>query len=205
MSTDEHVLYITRLTNERDLFEGALKERKQQLFVRRKDRSELLEAQSVITKLFIDCSQEAREIIEVISNLALKAVFGNKYSFELNYEVKRNQVEANPILYKYGKPRRIQDECGEGVVDILSFGFRLAIWAISDEKSHSFSLDEPFKSVSESNERTAAEMMRETFKSLGIQCILTTHSQNFIDYLDKAYIVTEKKESIGSKVAQITE
>lgn len=205
MSTDEHILYITRLTNERGLLESDLKEHKQNLSIQRKGRSELLEAQSVITKLFIDCSQEAREIIEIIINLALKSVFGEKYSFELNYEIKRNQVEANPILYKYGKPRRIQDECGEGVVDILSFGFRMAIWAISDEKSYSFSLDEPFKSISEGNQHAVGEMMRETFESLGIQCILTTHLQSFKDYLDKAYAVTEENESTGSKVTRISE
>ena len=141
MSTDEHVLYITRLTNERDLLNETLIEYKESLSVRKNYRAQLIEAQVVITKLFIDCSKEAREIIEIICNLALKNVFGDKYSFELNYEIKRNQVEANPILYKYGKPRRIQDECGEGVVDILSFGFRMAIWAISDKKSYSFSLD----------------------------------------------------------------
>lgn len=201
MKSDIYETYLIETRNEQSLLKADLKKKKISLFKIRTCRQHYLESQKIITEIFVECSQEAKQVIEVIINLALKTIFADKYSFELKYEVKRNQVESQPILYKYGMPRVLKDEVGEGVVDIISFGFRLAVWALQEsvKKCHFFVLDEPFKSVAEENEPLAAQMLQETFSALQIQCLLTTHSGNIKDYLDKVYLV-EAEEKISTVI-----
>ena len=87
------------------------------------------------------------------------------------------------------------------MADVISFGMRIALWAIKSPRSDSvFILDEPGKALGELLPKFA-EVLNELSRKLGIQFIIITHDKALADLADKSYRVTKEKRI--SKVMEI--
>ncbi len=139
---------------------------------------------------------EVKTFIEEIVTLALQAVFGEEYGFEIEYDIKRNKSEAKFGLTKYGqKFEDMEEECGGGVVDVISFALRIALWALTNPTpSPIMILDEPGKHISMNQQEVFAEMLSKVSKMFGMQMIVVSHSDDIINVCDRAFQVKQIKD-----------
>jgi DNA repair exonuclease SbcCD ATPase subunit len=130
--------------------------------------------------------------LEDIVNLALNAVYSDKYRFETVIEPKRGGTEARLVLFnKDGEELDPMDSTGGGVCDILSFALRIALLIIS-KNQRVLIMDEPFKFISKDVKESAVEIIRSISRDLGIQIICVTHDVVLIECSDRIFQVTQK-------------
>jgi DNA repair exonuclease SbcCD ATPase subunit len=129
---------------------------------------------------------------EDITSSMLRLVYGDEYSLKLSFVFRRDKNECDLAVYKGGVEVSLKDECGGGVVDIVSFAMRLAVWSLQSDKTMPiFILDEPFKYVSADKLTLVGRAISDLSKRLGLQVIMVSHSDELIEIADKAFRVTE--------------
>lgn len=195
--------YLTSLRERKRL----LNKSKEDLSVALSDNQDYIKlltiARDVINQVFIECGMEAKNIVEAIGTLSLQTIYGNRFALGLEDNVRYNKTEFKPKLI-------VQTNEGEeyrklrygGVVDIISFSFRLALWALKNKQSGIFWFDEPFKWVQKDKEQDIENLLKELKKMLKIQMILTTHSPALAEIGDRAFRVTQTNEI--SKITKIS-
>ena len=157
------------------------------------------EAQVLIQQVAQETQNSVSVHIEEIVQAALSSVFGEKYQFRLQFESKRGKTEANIFLEEKGIQIDPLDSTGGGVVDIVSFALRIAVWILS-KKAKTILLDEPFKFLSAEYKPLMGEFLRAISDKLGLQIICVTHDSFLIEIADKYFLVDmEGKESFISK------
>jgi len=164
-----------------------------------KTLNNVLEAQAILQRAAQDTQEKLEYYIGDMVNLALSSIFESVYNFNLTYESKRGQSEADMCLYKGDKRLNIMNDTGGGVVDIVAFALRVASWKIRQPFSTRsvIILDEPFRFLSAEYQIKAGEMLTSLSKNLGLQFIIVTHSENLMDTANKVFEVTiNKKKSI---------
>jgi len=132
--------------------------------------------------------------IEETVAFALQYVYGDEYDFRIIYELKRNQPEVKLIPMKGDLEYDPKSSCGVGVVDVISFALRCAMWALQTPRSGPvLLLDEPFRHLSgdSANERVGL-MVREMAQSLGIQVIIVSGKSGLKEFSDKVFLVTQE-------------
>jgi len=109
----------------------------------------LEEALSIMNIVGILVQQEFEEVVEVLVTQALKFVFGDNHSFEIDSKIERNQPEVHMFIVIDGEkfsPR--DDEFSGGQADVVSFALRVILWAIQYERTRATLLfDEPFRNL----------------------------------------------------------
>jgi DNA repair exonuclease SbcCD ATPase subunit len=155
------------------------------------ERSTFIEEALVYAQVVAKQTQEKVKFqLEDIVNLALKAVYGDAYRFEMEFNLKRGNSEASIVLWK--GQQRIEDpmgSCGGGVCDILSFALRIALLVIS-KNDRVLIMDEPFKFISADVKQDAIEIIKRISKDLGVQIICVTHDQELIECSDRIFKVS---------------
>ncbi len=132
--------------------------------------------------------------IENIVDKALETVFGDEYKFKFEFEQKRGKVEVNYfLLRKDGSEIDIMNGAGGGVIDIVSFALRIAVWTISNNVENVVILDEPFRFLSQDLQDRAGEILKELSVKLGIQFIIVSHNEKLISYADKIFFVKKSQ------------
>ena len=128
-------------------------------------------------------------ILELVQ-AGLEACFPGKYNFLLNFEIKRGRTEAKMVLERDGQELDPTDSNGGGLVDIIAFSLRIAVWALS-KSSPIIILDEPLKFLSPDLRPFAGEMMRRVSSDLGLQIIMVSHMDALIESADKVFHVRQ--------------
>lgn len=116
--------------------------------------------------------------ISSIVTRCLEAVFPeNRYTFTLVFEEKRNQTEARCILKdRDGNEFDPLTENGGGVVDIVTFGLRVACLMLTKPRPDKILiLDEPFRFLSIQYREPVARFLEQLSRELGLQFIMVTH------------------------------
>lgn len=153
----------------------------------------LTEARQVMNDVQLATQVTIKDFIEEIVSLGLKTVFGDKYGFSIQYEVKRNKSEAQLFITKDGEKFDAGDSCGGGVIDVAAFGLRVALFALADPKPEGvLLLDEPGKWVSKGDlVQKFGLMLKEVSKMMGMQIIMVSHDPALIDTADRAFRITQ--------------
>lgn len=147
-----------------------------------------------------ETQEQVKFQLEDIVNLALNAVYSDKYRFEALIEPKRNGSEARLVLFnKDGFELDPLESTGGGVCDILSFALRIALLVIS-KNDRVLIMDEPFKFISKDVRESAIEIIKRISSDLGVQIICVTHDDELIECADRVFVATQT-EGI-SKVVQ---
>jgi DNA repair ATPase RecN len=138
---------------------------------------------AAVADLCVAVSEAARDAIrsrvEIIVSLILRAVIGPHASFRFEVEVKRGQVEMTPQVgyAATNKPivwRSLAD-VGGGVVDLVAFGLRLSILAMSVGVRPVLIVDEPFRHVSTDRMPDLSRVVRQLSTRLGVQIVAISH------------------------------
>lgn len=158
------------------------------------------EAQVLFQQVAKDTQEQIRFHLEDIVNLALDAVFPDRYEFRIIFEIKRNKTEARIALLDGGHELDPMFSNGGGLKDILSFALRVALLIISKNR-RVLILDEPFKFISADLKEQAFGIMKRLSTELGIQIIAVTHDKEMIEVADKVIPIRKTK---GVSYADIT-
>lgn len=187
-----------KLSGEKEQIENRIKELDKDLKNLNSSLEAIEQAQIIIQDVALQLQNSIKYHIEDIVNLALNYVFPNEYEFVLDFFIRRNQTECEFWLKKGDVLFNPLLSNGGGVVDILSFALRIALWSLKvGEKNNTIILDEPFRFVSSDLQAAAGEILQELSEKLDLQFIIVTHETQIIEIADKLYKV-EKNKGISS-------
>lgn len=192
-----------------EMLKKQIEQKKQKLQMYR-EMSDILDAKLAVAKKELYRTEKAHAIIqnvaqltqdqitlhiEEIVNCAIDAVFPDQYQFNSNFVSKRDQTECEISLIKDDEKMNPMTDNGGGVVDVLAFALRIALWNIQrGEKLNTIILDEPFRFLSQNLKSKASEMIQDLSKKLNIQFIIVTHDQEIINIADQGFIVTKNND-----------
>jgi len=118
-----------------------------------------------------------KETIEISTSIvnSLIQILGPEYSFtatieedKLKFKILKNGIEFDP---KY--------ELGGGVLDLISLGLRLSLWAISS-RTPLLVLDEPLRYLSREYKPAVANFLSQLCQTLNLRILIITHDPELI-------------------------
>jgi len=170
--------------------------KKQELVKTTKRREEAEEVKVLLQHAAQVVQQNLQKRINTIVQMALDIVFDNPPKFEMLIAQRRGKTEVD-ILTNGLKPI---DSDGGGVIDIITFALRSALWSIRPNRK-TFILDEPFRNLSRNLLPRASEMVKTMSDKLGLQIIMVTHHTTDDDIADKIFVVEKNgKHSIIKEI-----
>ena len=168
--------------------EELLKSRKQRLEEIKTETEEVLKSISVCQSVATEVQKQLSVKIDTIVNLALATCFGDEYTFKLNYVPARGKTEVEFLLLQNGKEIDPMNQNGGGLIDILCFALRVAVFNIS-HTDDVMVFDEPFRFVSKGLREKVAEVVHTFSERLNIQIIEVTHVEELMDNSDRRFVI----------------
>lgn len=134
-----------------------------------------------------------KDIEEFVSRI-YQYVFQTSDSFRIKYEIKRSVPNMEfVVVNKQGIEFDPIDSLGGGTVDVLSFALRLiGLLLIRPKMRQVLILDEPFKHLSVFYRPRMMEILNLLCKERGVQIIMTTHQQEFMN-TDSVFVVSNEQ------------
>jgi DNA repair exonuclease SbcCD ATPase subunit len=164
------------LLAERSHFLKKEEEEEHSLQETKEQEQDLLQAQKLVQEVAVAVQASAHKQIASVVTRCLEAVFDDTaYEFVIEFERKRGKTEAKLTFVRDGHV--LQDpvnEAGGGVVDVASFGLRLAALMLATPKRRRFlALDEPFHRVKgDGNRKRLASLIMMLAKEMGLQLLM---------------------------------
>ncbi len=185
---------IDRAKGARDEIESSIHSLTEEISILKKEITYSEKAQVIIQTVAKETQQELEYHISDIVTLALETIFDDPYTFGLEFVLKRNKTECNLYLEKNGERIKPLDAAGGGVVDVVAFSLKIALWTLQQPRSRNcMVLDEPFKFLSKDLLPRASELLKELSEKLNLQFIMVTHLDELTDCADKTFNVKIKK------------
>jgi chromosome segregation ATPase len=185
---------LDREKGRRDQVKGQLDMVSKRVRILRREIDYTEQAQVIIQQVAQQTQQELEYHIGELVTLALASVFPDPYELKVHFVVRRGKTEADIMLCRNGEEVDPLTASGGGVVDIVSFALRVALWRLSPKRSQAiFVLDEPFRYLSEGLIRLAGQMLQELSSRFGLQIIMVTHSRELMECADRVFEVKQRK------------
>jgi ABC-type molybdenum transport system ATPase subunit/photorepair protein PhrA len=129
--------------------------------------------------------QKKKKTVEVFERVVTSAInefgFNYKFNIDINSENKRVQTKFT-LINEQGQAYELMGHFGGGLLDIVSVILRVLIMvSVCPKRSRIIYLDETFKFLSAQHRDRAAAMLKSFSKQLGIQWLLVTHQDEFIN------------------------
>ena len=158
----------------------------------------VLKSQSVLQEVAKEVQSQLSLKIESIVNLALQCCFPD-YTFKLQYVSARGKTEVNFVVLLNGEPVSILDQNGGGLVDVMTFALRVAVFNIS-RTNNVIVFDEAFKFLSKGLRDKIGDLIHTLSEELNLQFIEVTHIEEFMEHSDRKFVI--KKSGGISHVAE---
>lgn len=157
-----------------------------------RSRDKHIKAKWVITEVAKLTQERFKKRVEELITSAIQSVYDRKFEFKLIFEIKRNKLECRPTIYENDKEYDPEYDKGGGLVDIISFAFRVVLWSLESPRSRPvFILDEPMKNLGKGELlQRAGEMLREISHKLKFQLIIITHEPLLAEIADRTFEVS---------------
>lgn len=136
-----------------------------------------------------------------IVTLALKTVFGDRYSFKIRFVQRRNTTEADLLLLDGERETNPIYSDGYGLCDVISIALRISYWKLQNNSRNVILWDEPLRFLSKDLHDLVSEMIKKLSEKLDLQFIIVTHNKSLTKYADKLFLVERENEI--SKVSEI--
>lgn len=129
--------------------------------------------------------------MKTLVTAGLQAVFEEEMTFDIDFKVERNVLTTRFLVgsnvggtfCKFD----ILSAKGGGVADVVSFLLQfLMVYYLSDRRKLIIA-DEPFKNLSRSYKRRFAEFVKMICEKAGMQIIMVTHEEEYVDVADRVY------------------
>ena len=142
--------------------------------------------------------------ISEIVTTALQTIFDETYSFSVEFDIKRGRTEVKfSLIIGEETHDKIISSVGGGVVDVISFSLRIALWNLArkyKKAGNLIVLDEPMKFLSRDKQEKASDIISLLSQKLGIQFLIVSHDDAFIDCSNLVY----KTELVNGRTTKIT-
>ena len=166
-----------------------LDQRKKRLEEIKTETEEVLKSLSVCQEVAKEVQSQLSVKIETITNLGLQTLFGDEYTFKLEYVPARGKTEVEFNLYdKMGNQIDPMVQSGGGLVDAMTLCLRIAVYNIS-HVDNVIVFDEAMKFLSKGFREKAAELIHTLSERLGLQIIEVTHIPEFMENSDKQFVI----------------
>ena len=192
MSLSELETIITKKKAERALLISQRKEMIAKVETLKADSERYTKARWILAEIAKETQKNFQVKVESLVTSAIRAVFEERpFQFKLIFEQKRNKFECKPVIVEGDYEYEPKDELGGGIIDLISFAFRVVLWHLENPKSRNvFVLDEPMKFVGKGDLlMRAGRMIKEISHRLGFQIIMVTHEPELAEIADKAWSV----------------
>lgn len=166
----------------RNSYTVSLNERKERKDEIEKQLSVLIKSQEFVQEIAKKVQSQLSSSIDSIVNLGLSSVFPD-YDFEMEYVSNRGKTEVQFNLKNKDTVIDPMFQCGGGLVDVLCFCLRIAVYSISNVNT-CIILDEPFRFISKNLRNNIAELLHVISEKLNIQIIEVTHITEFSENSD---------------------
>lgn len=180
---------LNKATIQRESDKQLLDSRKQRLTQLNQELETILKSQTLVQKVAQETQSLLSSKIDNIVNLGLATCFP-EYSFALEYIPARGKTEVNFVIRDGKEPIDILNQNGGGLVDLVCFCLRVAVFSISST-DNVIILDEPFKYVSRGLRTRVAELIHTLSERLNIQFLEVTHINELAETCDNK--ITIKK------------
>ena len=160
----------------------------------------LEKAQAFLQSVAQETQSQLKFRIEDIVNLALDTCFPDEYEFKLEFNASRGKTDCQLVFVSKRTGREIDpmNSTGGGVCDVTCFALRTACHVLEQGIDNVMVLDEPMKFVSKDLRERVCEVIRTLSDRLGIQFIIVTHIDEFVDVADKVFRVSKDDEGRSS-------
>ena len=166
-----------------------LTQRKKRLEELKIETETVLKSQSILQAVAKEVQSQLSLKVDTIVNLGLQTLFGDEYTFKLEYVPARGKTEVEFNLYnKEGKLIDPMLQSGGGLVDAMTFCLRIAVYNIS-HVDNVICFDEAMKFLSKGFREKAAELIHTLSEKIGIQFIEVTHIEEFMNHSDKQFVI----------------
>ena len=192
MNLTELETIITKKKAERALLIAQRKEMIAKVEELKVDSERYTKARWILAEIAKETQKNFQVKVESLVTSAIRAVFEERpFQFKLIFEQKRNKFECKPVVVENGVEYEPKDELGGGIIDLISFSFRVVLWHLENPRSRNvFVLDEPMKFVGKGDLlMRAGHMIKEISHRLGFQIIMVTHEPELAEIADKAWSV----------------
>jgi DNA repair exonuclease SbcCD ATPase subunit len=121
------------------------------------------------------------------------------YVFKADFVQRRGQTEVDLMLAdKDGHRIRPSDQDGGGLVDVVAFLLRVALWTLGRDTRPVIILDEPFRNLhGREDQRRASELISRLSERLGLQFIIITGEDEGPELLAGADLVIKVRKVKG--------
>lgn len=195
MNITEAAELFQRAKARRDLISKQIEEKELILEISKDDLETSSQARWILTEAAQLTQSRFKERVESLVTMAIRSVFDRPFIFRLEFERKRNKMEVAPIVVEMvnGEERVYEDpkdDMGGGIIDIISFAFRIVLWSLENPRSRNvIILDEPMKYMGKLI-FLGGQVLREISHKLGFQLIIVTHDDELIEIADRSYEVS---------------
>ena len=151
----------------------------------------LEEARFILTEVTRQTQVHFQSQVESLVTKAIRAVYDRPLEFKLEFIRKANKLQCIPKITEGGNEFDLEFDKGGGLIDIVSFAFRVVLWSLQDPRSRPiFPLDEPMRFVGKGVllDRAGA-ILRQMSHELGLQLIIVTHEPQLTRIADRAFRV----------------
>ncbi len=168
-------------------------------------RKEAIEKATILVqRVALETQEQLKIQITDIVQSALDSCFGNVYTFQVDFEIKRGKTECNLRFFKGKFEIDPLTSDGGGLSDVISFALRIASWSLGTS-APVLILDESGKWLSRDLQPLFAELIKELSQRLHFQIIEVSHIPEMIESADKVFRVQleQKDEWEISKVTEV--
>jgi hypothetical protein len=160
------------------------------------------EAQARIQLVAKQTQDQLKFYFESPVDAAMSGVFDDPYEFELRFETRRGQTEADLIFKKDGTEHKdLTYGGGGGESDVAAYGLQVAALSMKKGLRRFLLLDEPLKhlkSADKTLEKRGGLMIGETGRGLKIQILMVSHIPEQQEGSDRVFrLRLENKKTVA--------
>ena len=157
------------------------------------------QAQVIIQTVGLGTQNQLQYCISNLVSSCIESIFpDDDYKFFLEFVQRRGRTEADLFLAD-SKGNRIKpsDAEGGGLINVVAFALRVALWSLIKSSRPVLILDEPFSFLhSRDAHAKVAELLKTISERLGLQIIMVTgedESEEIIEGADKIFKIKKIK------------
>lgn len=178
---------ISELQGLRSSFRTILNEREIRIEEIEKELKVISDSLVFVQEVAKSVQSQLSSKIDNIVNLGLATCFP-EYEFKMEYVSSRGKTEVRFNVFNNGILIDPMNQCGGGLVDVLCFCLRMAVYSISSV-NNVIILDEPFRYISRSLRGQVAELLSVLSEKLDIQILEVTHMDEFSNNADNKVVI----------------
>lgn len=158
------------------------------------------QTQIIIQKVATRTQEQLSFYVSDMATAAIQAVFPEETEYKclLEFVQRRARTEADIWLVdSSGNKIKPSDQDGGGLINVVAFALRIAIWSLTKSSRPTMILDEPWRDLhSREYQERAAELMKTISRHLTLQFIVITgedETPEIVNAADRIFMVKKIK------------